>query len=86
MNRRLQLALGIAAVACTAISVVHLFAIHAEYFGNGPPYYGRTTNMDKGTSPVAAMVVTGALDLLSLSWLLYAFAHLRRPRRPIASN
>lgn len=44
-----------------------------EAYGAGPPYYGRTVNMDKWTSPwgllaVVAVVATGVVALLLKPW------------------
>lgn len=35
-----------------------------EAYGAGPPYYGRTVNMDKWTSPWLALVAIDGLVLL----------------------
>lgn len=35
-----------------------------ESYGNVPPYYGRTTNMDKWTSPWPVLVIIDVLALL----------------------
>ncbi len=45
-----------------------------EAYGAGPPYYGRTVNMDKWTSPWAllAVVAVGATGVVAL---------LLKPRR-----
>jgi multisubunit Na+/H+ antiporter MnhC subunit len=35
-----------------------------EAYGSGPPYFGRTTNMDKWSSPLPALLMLDALVLL----------------------
>jgi uncharacterized membrane protein len=41
-----------------------------EAFGSGPPYYGRTTNMDKWTNPVPTLAV---IDVIAALLLLILF-------------
>jgi len=49
-----------------------IFVIHINIdtiigaYGSGPPYYGRTTNMDKWESPLAALAI---LDILSITMI-----------------
>jgi hypothetical protein len=45
-------------VAVVAFNVLNL----SEAYGSGPPYYSRTTNMDKWSSPIP---VLGVLDMLA---------------------
>lgn len=47
-----------------------------EAYGPGPPYFGRTVNMDKWTSPWFALVAINALVLLIVVTLLTTW---RRP-------
>lgn len=35
-----------------------------EAYGSGPPYFGRTTNMDKWTDPLPGLLMLDALVLL----------------------
>ena len=55
-----------------------------EAFGSGPPYYGRTTNMDKWDNPVPFLL---AVDLAVLAVVVPLLApeqlrrFLRRPTR-----
>lgn len=52
------------------LALAHATLLH-EAYGAGPPYYGRSTNMDKWTSPwpplfavdACTLVVCGALGL-----------------------
>jgi hypothetical protein len=43
-------------------------------FGDGPPYFGRTTNMDKWTNPLPVLLAIDALALgvfyFALKWAL----------------
>ena len=44
------------------IAITALWAgwgIWTEAYGSGPPYYGRTTNMDKWTSPLPTLTALG---------------------------
>lgn len=57
------LALGVAAVvvlACVAFSVAAL----TEAFGSGPPYFGRTVNMDKWHDPMPILIVADSIALI----------------------
>jgi hypothetical protein len=48
------------------VAVVALFVYTnvTEYFGDGPPYYGRTTNMDKWENPVPLLLALGIPGLV----------------------
>lgn len=48
-----------------------------EAFGNGPPYYGRTTNMDKWSNPLPVLVGVDTLGVLAIAAYVYL---LRRKR------
>lgn len=34
-----------------------------EFYGCGPPYYGRTTNMDKWTNPLPRLIVINTVGV-----------------------
>ena len=59
---------------CAIIVVVAVFWLNAtwlvEAFGAGPPYYGRTTNMDKWTNPIPILVIIDISAVLILIALL----------------
>ena len=38
----------------------------SEAYGDGPPYYGRTTNMDKWSSPMLQLVILSGVGLAAL--------------------
>ena len=66
---RIPRSLGIAALAYAGLS---------EAYGSGPPYYGRTTNMDKRASPVQRLVVIDVIGIVVAAGLGYV--GLRRLR------
>ena len=41
-----------------------------EAFGSGPPYYARTTNMDKWTNPILKLAV---IDVIAALFLVILF-------------
>ena len=47
-----------------------------EAFGDGPPYYAQTTNMDKWTDPLPMLVIVDAFTVLLVASTLY----LARPK------
>lgn len=51
------------AVTLIAVLAWANYGVIAESYGSGPPYYGRTTNMDKWTNPVPGLL---AIDLPGL--------------------
>ncbi|HLK99331.1 MAG TPA: hypothetical protein VK539_02060 [Myxococcaceae bacterium] len=52
----------------------------SEAYGDGPPYYGRTTNMDKWSDPVPVLLVLDAVTLAVVGALLaVGIRGLRRP-------
>lgn len=48
----------------------------SETHGSGPPYYGRTTNMDKWVDPVPVIVAINLVGVLVAATLLKV---VRRP-------
>ena len=53
------------------------FDVVAESYGSGPPYYGRTTNMDKWTSPVPGLLAIDLPGLGIAGGLIYLGRRLR---------
>jgi hypothetical protein len=41
------------------------YTVLEEAFGNGPPYYGRTANMDKWSNPVPVLLMVDFSVLLA---------------------
>lgn len=63
-----------ALVVAVVLAVLLLWANYvalAEAFGDGPPYYGRTTNMDKWSNPVPRLLVIDVIGLMILAGLAY---------------
>ncbi len=71
------MALG-AGLLVLVLLIVAFNAINlTEAFGNGPPYYGRTTNMDKWSNPLPVLAGVDALGVLAIAAYMY---FLRRKR------
>jgi hypothetical protein len=66
------------AVAVLVICTLRTRATYLEFYGDGPPYYDRTTNMDKWESPLLDLVVSNALGLALVA--LTAYSIRRRSR------
>lgn len=48
-------------------------------YGDGPPYYGRTTNMDKWESPVPALIIGNGFSILVIFLAgRWAYRQIRR--------
>jgi len=70
--RRLFTSLAvISVVVVVAVCALRTRASYLEYYGDGPPYFGRTTNMDKWQSPVVELLVMNALGLAWVSLVVY---------------
>ena len=69
----------LAIVCMVLVAALLSFLAYVNYdaivgaFGDGPPYYGRTTNMDKWANPIPTLL---GVDLLALglSWFLLRWA------------
>ncbi|WP_437587026.1 hypothetical protein [Sorangium sp. So ce1000] len=56
-------------IVCIAVGCVFVdWQLLSEAYGQAPPYYGRTENMDKWTSPIPALLLIngGALAVMFL--------------------
>jgi hypothetical protein len=51
-----------------------------EAYGAGPPYYGRTTNMDKWEDPRSQLLWLNGSGLMLVAALLVAMRTMRRSR------
>lgn len=60
----------IVAVAAAAAAAWISLDLLYEAYGGGPPYYGRTVNMDKWTSPWPMLLATDAAALAIVALLL----------------
>ncbi|MGN6082452.1 hypothetical protein [Trinickia sp.] len=73
----MRIALGVGLLVLVG-AIVAFNAINlSEAFGNGPPYYGRTTNMDKWSNPLPVLAGVDALGVLAIALYVY---FLRRKR------
>lgn len=68
-------ALSIALVGCLAWVT---YDVALESYGSGPPYYGRTTNMDKWTNPAPGLLAIDLPGLGVAGGLVYLGLRLRR--------
>lgn len=57
------------------------YTVIVESYGSGPPYYGRTTNMDKWTDPVPGLLAIDLPGLGLAGGLGYLGVRLRRRSR-----
>ena len=71
--------LGLASTGAMLAFVAYLnYDAIVGAFGDGPPYYGRSTNMDKWQNPVPTLVV---IDVLALAVALVVVRWSRRAVR-----
>lgn len=68
----------IVAIVAVAMALWLSAALLGEAYGAGPPYYGRTTNMDKWTSPWPVVVVA---IVVALSIVAAALVPIRQKSR-----
>ena len=80
-NRSLTLLVAAFAGVVLVNYLLHARATYLEYYGDGPPYYGRTTNMDKWQSPVNKLLLSNGGGLALIAVVAYASRRLPR-RRP----
>jgi hypothetical protein len=66
--RKSQIVLGLT-IAIWVLTLTLCTIAVVDAYGSGPPYFGRTTNMDKWTSPIPylAVLVTSAVFLTFVS-------------------
>lgn len=76
-RRSLPWLAAITVIVVLAVCALRTRATYLEYYGDGPPYYGRTTNMDKWQSPMFELVVTNAVGL---AWLVALVGYWLRRR------
>jgi len=65
MKRSLLIVLGSCALAA-GISLN--LDVYQELYSSGPPYYGRTANMDKWTSPMPWLIPIDSFLVALLGW------------------
>ena len=59
-------------------AVVVNYVLLSEAYGDGPPYYGRTVNMDKWTSPLPIVVPVDLVAVAAISWSAARWTRRRR--------
>ena len=70
-NRSVRIAFG-AALLLLVVLIVAFNAVNlTEAFGNGPPYYGRTTNMDKWSNPLPLLAGVDAIGVMAVAAYVY---------------
>jgi len=74
-NRSARIVFGVALLALVALVAAFNLVNLNEAFGSGPPYYGRTTNMDKWSDPLPALAAVDSLCLALVAAYVY---YLRR--------
>jgi multisubunit Na+/H+ antiporter MnhC subunit len=52
------------------VGAFNLFTLNAAY-GDGPPYYSRTANMDKWVDPLPTLAVIDAIGALAVGAIVY---------------
>lgn len=70
----------LASAAFVLIAVVATYLSLTEAYGSGPPYFGRTQNMDKWTDPVPVLVVVDLVCLAAAAILWRTGNRLLRSR------
>ncbi len=76
----LLIALGLFGLA----AVINIQSL-SEAYGSGPPYFGRTTNMDKWESPLPGLAMLDGLVLLIVVVAVVLFVRRRREHEALAS-
>ncbi len=76
-RRRLKIALGLIIFIIVFLTAAFNVLNLQEAYGDGPPYYGQTTNMDKWESPWPMLLPVDAVVIVLLG--VYAI-WLRRTR------
>ena len=76
-NRSLRIAFGVTLLVLVALIVALNVVNLTEAFGSGPPYYDRTTNMDKWSNPLPVLAAVDALGVFAVA----AFCYLLKRKR-----
>jgi hypothetical protein len=58
-------------------TIVANYVLLSEAYGDGPPYYGRTVNMDKWTSPLPILIPVDLVAVATISWSAARWARRR---------
>ena len=70
-NRSLRIAFGVTLLVLVALIVAFNVVNLTEAFGSGPPYYDRTTNMDKWSNPLPVLAAVDALGVFAIAAVFY---------------
>ncbi|CAN7244090.1 hypothetical protein LJR230_000879 [Trinickia sp. LjRoot230] len=70
-NRSVRIAFGVALLLLVVLIVAFNAVNLTEAFGDGPPYYGRTTNMDKWSNPLPVLAGVDAVGVLVIAAYVY---------------
>lgn len=79
-HRRLGMGLIVLALLLLAGAAFVNYEALTEAYGSGPPYYSRSTNMDKWRDPLPELIIADLLVSLAAGGLLWAGR--RRLRSP----
>src|SRR5690349_23232101 len=84
LNRstRALIATIVIVIAVLAVATFNWINV-SEAYGGGPPYYSRTTNMDKWTNPLPVLAAVDTLTLIAALALIYL---IRRGNRKETQN
>ncbi|WP_322059356.1 hypothetical protein [Paraburkholderia sp. J63] len=78
MNRSIRILLLATMIALVTLVAAFNWINLNEAYGSGPPYYSRTTNMDKWTNPLP---VLAAVDVFAVLVVALLALWIRRARR-----
>ena len=62
------------------------YSLLVEAFGSGPPYFGRTTNMDKWRDPRPALAILDAIAILLVAVSIQMFRRRARERAALEED
>jgi hypothetical protein len=85
MKSGIRLLVLIAMVVIVAMAIVFNWINVDEAYGSGPPYYARTTNMDKWVDPRPVLFAVDALAMLVVGALAYLLSR-RKGRNETPGN
>ncbi|WP_028222284.1 hypothetical protein [Paraburkholderia oxyphila] len=69
MNRSTRVLLLAIMIALMLLIAAFNWINLSEAYGSGPPYYSRTTNMDKWTNPLPVLAVVDVFAVLAIALL-----------------
>jgi len=73
LTKRIKMIVYISLIFISAFVVWLNVTSLVEAFGDGPPYYGRSANMDKWTNPLPVLLTVDAATLLLGVGIFYLF-------------